>query len=107
MALLAVTEQAKNIKIIRKGLRMSQKEFSDALNVKQGHYSRIETGKTNISYAVLESLTKYYHTATNKVLNLNWLLMGEGKMDLVSTEENQKILQLEAQVELLKSMVNK
>lgn len=62
------------LKEIRKSLDLTQREFSDALDIKQGSYSDVERGKAGISAVLLKNLIRRFR------INPLWLCEGEGEM---------------------------
>jgi transcriptional regulator with XRE-family HTH domain len=62
------------LKEIRKSLDFTQREFSDALDIKQGSYSDVERGKAGISAVLLKNLIRRFR------INPLWLCEGEGEM---------------------------
>jgi len=62
------------LKEIRKSLELTQREFSDALDIKQGSYSDVERGKAGISAVLLKNLIRRFR------INPLWLCEGEGEM---------------------------
>jgi len=77
------------LKEIRKSLDLTQREFSDALDIKQGSYSDVERGKAGISAVLLKNLIRRFR------INPLWLCEGEGDMFIESPEglqqENQRM----------------
>lgn len=69
------------IKKLREALGMSQQQLADALDLKQGSYSNIETGRNQISRGVALLLEKKYN------VNIKWLETGEGEMYLRTLAE--------------------
>lgn len=62
------------LKEIRKLLDFTQREFSEALDIKQGSYSDVERGKAGISAVLLKNLIRRFR------INPLWLCEGEGEM---------------------------
>ncbi len=69
------------LKEIRKLLDFTQREFSDALDIKQGSYSDVERGKAGISAVLLKNLIRRFR------INPLWLCEGEGEM-FIDTSNN-------------------
>lgn len=67
------------LKEIRKLLNFTQREFSDALDIKQGSYSDVERGKAGISAVLLKNLIRRFR------INPLWLCEGEGEMFIDSS----------------------
>lgn len=67
------------LKEIRKLLDYTQREFSDALDIKQGSYSDVERGKAGISAVLLKNLIRRFR------INPLWLCEGEGDMFINAT----------------------
>jgi transcriptional regulator with XRE-family HTH domain len=68
------------LKEIRKSLDLTQREFSDALDIKQGSYSDVERGKAGISAVLLKNLIRRFR------INPLWLCEGEGEMFIDTPE---------------------
>ncbi|MDY0201565.1 MAG: helix-turn-helix transcriptional regulator [Bacteroidales bacterium] len=62
------------LKIVRQHFRLTQKSFSQELDIKQGSYSDVERGKAGVSVQLLKNLIKRYR------VNPLWLCEGEGQM---------------------------
>jgi transcriptional regulator with XRE-family HTH domain len=62
------------LKEIRKALELTQREFSETLDIKQGSYSDVERGKAGISAILLKNLIRRFR------VNPLWLCEGEGDM---------------------------
>lgn len=67
------------LKEIRKLLDFTQREFSEALDIKQGSYSDVERGKAGISAVLLKNLIRRFR------INPLWLCEGEGEMFIDTT----------------------
>ena len=72
------------LKEIRKSLELTQREFSDALDIKQGSYSDVERGKAGISAVLLKNLIRRFR------INPLWLCEGEGAMFIDGPDEISK-----------------
>jgi len=70
------------LKEIREKLGLSQEDFADVLQISRGHLSQIENGKRNISYSIISLLSEKL-----PVVNLNWLIIGSGKMFFSKSEK--------------------
>jgi len=64
------------LKIIRTELKLTQRSFSEALEIKQGSYSDVERGKAGISALLLKNLIRKFH------INPIWLCDGDGDIFL-------------------------
>lgn len=73
------------LKEIRKSLELTQREFSDALDIKQGSYSDVERGKAGISAVLLKNLIRRFR------INPLWLCEGEGGMFIDKPDEVSKL----------------
>ena len=62
------------LRSIRTQLNLTQKTFSESLEIKQGSYSDVERGKAGISALLLKNLIRKYR------VNPLWLCEGEGSM---------------------------
>lgn len=62
------------LKEIRKTLELTQREFSEALDIKQGSYSDVERGKAGISAILLKNLIRRFR------VNPLWICEGEGEI---------------------------
>ncbi len=72
--LVRFMSENERLKEIRKSLDLTQREFSDALDIKQGSYSDVERGKAGISAVLLKNLIRRFR------INPLWLCEGEGDM---------------------------
>ena len=75
------------LKEIRKSLELTQREFSDALDIKQGSYSDVERGKAGISAVLLKNLIRRFR------INPLWLCEGEGEMYIDKGDDKSNSLQ--------------
>lgn len=62
------------LKLIRTQLGLTQRVFSEALEIKQGSYSDVERGKAGVSALLMKNLIRKYR------VNPLWLCEGEGTM---------------------------
>ncbi len=62
------------LKSIRNQLGLTQRVFSESLDIKQGSYSDVERGKAGVSAVLLKNLIRKYR------VNPLWLCEGEGSM---------------------------
>jgi transcriptional regulator with XRE-family HTH domain len=69
------------LKIIRSHLGLTQRAFSEGLDIKQGSYSDVERGKAGVSAVLLKSLIRKFR------VNPLWLCEGEGTMFIESDAE--------------------
>jgi transcriptional regulator with XRE-family HTH domain len=58
------------IRDVREDRDLSQKEIAKVLNTTQQQYSKIETGKADISGEKLIALAKFYNTSADYLLGL-------------------------------------
>lgn len=58
------------IRDVREDRDLSQKEIAKVLNTTQQQYSKIETGKADISGEKLIALAKFYNTSVDYLLGL-------------------------------------
>lgn len=64
------------LKKVRKHFKLSQVDFAKSIGMKQGSYSDIERGRNKgLSNTTIENIAKNYN-----LLNIDWLLTGEGEM---------------------------
>lgn len=68
------TTENVRLKVMRKKMGHTQKEFADILGIKQGSYSDIERGKVGISGNLLKVLINKYR------INPLWLYDGKGEI---------------------------
>jgi transcriptional regulator with XRE-family HTH domain len=76
-----VMTENERLRIIRSKLNLTQKAFSESLEIKQGSYSDVERGKAGISALLLKNLIRKYR------VNPLWLCEGEGSMFVGDTSE--------------------
>lgn len=62
------------IKLIRKELGLSQKDFGERINISRGHIAGFETGKSNITERTIRDICREFN------INEQWLSTGEGEM---------------------------
>lgn len=75
------------IKCIRKQNNLNQSEFVKKIGISQGNLSEIEMGNSNPSAETLLSIKRNY------IVNLNWLLIGDGfEEGEVYADTNEKVL---------------
>jgi transcriptional regulator with XRE-family HTH domain len=67
-------EIGKRIKNIRAALNLTQKSFSEKLNISKSSFSEIESGKYKPGLDIIVKLTKEFD------VNLYYILLGEGDM---------------------------
>jgi len=58
------------IRDLREDRDLSQKEIAALLNTSQQQYSKIETGKSEVSGAAVCKLAKYYNVSADYILGL-------------------------------------
>jgi len=73
------------IKMLRKTLNMSQKEFAYSVSVKQSSISRIESGNASPDRRTIELI------CLKHLVNQAWILNGEGEM-FISENKSEKNL---------------
>ncbi|MCM3634970.1 helix-turn-helix domain-containing protein [Paenibacillus camelliae] len=61
------------VKHVRELVKLTQQQFANEIEISQGRLSEIEKNKCKPSAETLISLSKKYD------INLNWLLLGEGR----------------------------
>ncbi|PKP39254.1 MAG: hypothetical protein CVT98_02505 [Bacteroidetes bacterium HGW-Bacteroidetes-15] len=66
------------LKVLRTHLGLTQRLFSQALEIKQGSYSDVERGKAGVSAVLMKNLIRKYR------VNPLWLCEGEGTMFISS-----------------------
>ncbi|ERM83061.1 hypothetical protein P872_06195 [Rhodonellum psychrophilum GCM71 = DSM 17998] len=77
---MQITENQR-LRIIRKSLKLNQKEFGDSIGLTQGGYSDIERGKNSVSGRIKIFLNQIHN------INIHWLETGEGEMFSVTIED--------------------
>lgn len=118
-----MTSIGERMKEIREFTGLNQIKLAEKLGLQQGSYSGIESGSSGLSMKTAINIAKSY-----KNIDLHWLITGEGKMirditikssNIVGsvignnnnaekhllTEQEKKIIELEAQVKLLKELL--
>lgn len=107
-------EQGKRIKLIRKQLRLSQKDMAKDLDVQPGSLSDVERGRRNISRTLEIKLVELYK------ISINYLRYGtlpifesdetptaaqlqEPETPYSNSEQSEKIKELEAEVKKLQA----
>ena len=67
---MAKTEEKmrEDIRIIRKSLKISQKEMGDKLGIAESSYSRIESGEIALSYAHLVGISEAFGMSIPEIL---------------------------------------
>lgn len=73
-----------NFKNLRKEINISQKEFSQKIEVPVTTISKYERGETRPSVEILTRLGDIFG------VNINWLLTGQGEMFLTKTEKEEE-----------------
>ena len=66
------------LKVLRTHLGLTQRLFSQTLEIKQGSYSDVERGKAGVSAVLMKNLIRKYR------VNPLWLCEGEGTMFISS-----------------------
>lgn len=76
-------ERGERLKKIAKHYRMKQNALAELLTVSPGYVSKMMKGKENITHSIYDKLSNIF-----PLLNINWLLKGEGPMLLPSYGSN-------------------
>ena len=81
--------QGERLKKIRLFLGATREEWANELGIRENSYGDFERGRSNFSVKLLVFL--YF-----KDINVNWLLIGEGKMlnSMSNTHENSDLIKL-------------
>ncbi|MFA7074907.1 MAG: helix-turn-helix domain-containing protein [Endomicrobiaceae bacterium] len=87
------------VKLIRKKLKKSQKEFSDFLEVSQSAISNYEKNERTPSADFLNKLAEKCN------INMNWFLTGKGEM-FQTDIANQELEQLKKEIQALKKTID-
>lgn len=74
--------ERERLKLVRKTLKLNQKDFGSALGLTQGGYSDIERGKNKVSPRLKFLLKEKFQ------INLVWFETGEGEMYEIQIEES-------------------
>ena len=75
------------LKEIRTKLGLTQRMFSESLEIKQGSYSDVERGKAGVSALLLKNLIRKYR------VNPLWLCEGEGDMFILNGNNSTNSIQ--------------
>lgn len=75
-------EQSIRLQKLIKALNLKQTTFAQSLGIKQPNISRMISGQNKISAEVLNRISN-----THKMVNLHWLLTGEGEMFVAMEHE--------------------
>lgn len=67
-------KEHERLKVIRKALKFTQLNFSEALEIKQGSYSDVERGKAGVSATLIKHLIKKFNVSPL------WICEGIGPM---------------------------
>lgn len=78
-----LTEQGHRLEELLKFYKMKQITLSQRLRISRGYVSNLVSGKTAITRNVYDGLQKCF-----PLLNMNWLMRGEGEMLLRSYGSN-------------------
>lgn len=73
------------IEDVRKYLNVSQREFSNAIDIDEATYSKIKKGVLNPGKTILEKIVKLCNN-----ISISWLFFGEGNM-LIEHENIQHV----------------
>lgn len=101
------TEIGKRLKMLRKSLNLNQEDFAKQIGMSSVSFiSEIETGKKSFGSDFLYSLK-----SKMPMVNLNWLLSGEGEMLLSESEAtnnsaDQRIANLENAVATIQRVIS-
>lgn len=107
-----------NIKSIRELKNYTQEYMADQLGVTQAGYSKIEKGKTVLSYVKLVEIARILEVSVEDILsfdsqkyfnNFNKVIGNNNGSILINTEENSKTLKLlyEDKIRLLEKLLEK
>lgn len=80
-----MTTEGERIKLIRKSLGFTQKEFAKLLGFGESYMSRIETNVDQFSRDKLLLLSQAYN------VSIDWLFSGEGSMFRNSQQSNDEL----------------
>ena len=98
-----MTNISTNIKRLRKLKKLSQKEVAMSIEIAQGQYSRIESGKVVPTIPTLEKLAKVFEVSLSELVkeknqtdeNLNLPLLEKVKLiDSLEVEEKNALLKI-------------
>jgi transcriptional regulator with XRE-family HTH domain len=78
-------ETTDRLKQLRKYLRLSQKELSEQIGLKQSYYSDVENGKRNLTAKIADSLKKNFNISSD------WLMHDIGDMKLTISDDNMTV----------------
>jgi transcriptional regulator with XRE-family HTH domain len=67
---------AERLKLVRKSLKLTQKQLADIIGISQGFYANIEKSRYKIDHEHIIQLSNNFN------INPTWLLTGEGEMFL-------------------------
>jgi len=81
---MAENERLKEIRI---KLGLTQRMFSESLEIKQGSYSNVVRGKAGVSALLLKNLVRKYR------VNPLWLCVGEGGMFILNGNNSSSSIQ--------------
>lgn len=68
------------LKQVREALRLSQKDFSEQLGVKQSYYSEVENSKRPVGHKIISSLLDKFQVSSD------WMLTGKGDINITNSE---------------------
>lgn len=88
-------EQGARLERLMESLNITQTSLAQTIGISQGYVSQLAAGKRNISRRVLHFITNNY-----PLVNVRWLLTGEGEMflDPGAVKNELKILPVDSQV---------
>lgn len=74
------TQPSGRIRVFRRLLKMTQKDFAESVNLNHRTYASYESGQADLRVKVMQDLLAKYG------VNLNWLIGGIGEMTLPTRE---------------------
>jgi transcriptional regulator with XRE-family HTH domain len=104
-----IIEQGQRLKLFRKFLRLSQKDFGEKIDKSQPAIQKYETGLTQIPWDVIKRINKEYD------MSFTWFATGEGlkrskegnrTLSIDMAEVNTTIQMIEFRVRKLEDLVN-
>ncbi len=83
---------AKNIKELREGKDLRQKEVANALNIGYSNYNKIENGVREVSVKELQRLADFYNITLDQVVSLDGDLPKEVVIEDKATNEQLRLI---------------